>query len=83
MLLDNSKESIKNNIRKIRPKGQPDKTWGWIDGRFSNKGFSASQGMNSASKFPGTTAWIEDRWDLRIDELSRTLLIEEEEEFLY
>lgn len=82
-VLDNSKESIKNNIRKIRPKGQPDKTWGWIDGRFSNKGFSASQGMNSASKFPGTTAWIEDRWDLRIDDLSRTLLIEEEEEFLY
>ena len=82
-VLNNSEQSIKNNIRIVRPKGQPGPTWGYIDGRRSHNGFAASQGMQSASKYPGSTIWMEDRCDLRIDDLSRTLLIEEESSFLY
>lgn len=82
-VLNNTQNSIKNNLRIVRPKGQPGPTWGYIDGRRSHNGFSASQGMMSASKYPGSTIWMEDRCDLRIDDLSRTLLIEEEQDFLY
>lgn len=82
-VLNNQENSIKNNIRIVRPKGQPGPTWGYIDGRRSHNGFSASQGMQSASKFPGSTIWMEDRCDLRIDDLSRTFLMEEEPDFLY
>lgn len=82
-VLNNGNNAIKNNIRIVRPKGKPGPSWGYINGRWSNRGFSATQGMNSASKFPGTTMWIDDRCDLRVDDLSRTLLIEEEQDFLY
>jgi len=58
-------------------KDRPSMTWGYIDGRMHHLGFARSQGMSSASKFPGYTLWMEDRCDVFIEDLSRTVLIEE------
>lgn len=69
--------SMINNIREVRLKGQPSMTWGYIDGRRHHLGFAKSQGMSSANKFPGYTIWMEDRCDVFIEDLSRTVLIEE------
>lgn len=73
--------SLVNNIREVRPEGAPSMTWGYIDGRASHLGFARSQGMSSASKFPGYTLWMEDRCDVFIEDLSRTVIIEELPQF--
>jgi len=73
----NSDGSLVNNIREVRMQGSPSMTWGYIDGRAHHLGFAKSQGMSSANKFPGYTLWMEDRCDVFIEDLSRTVLIEE------
>lgn len=69
--------SMTNNIREVRLKGSPSMTWGYVDGRQHHLGFARSQGMSSANMFPGYTLWMEDRCDIFIEDLSRTVLIEE------
>lgn len=73
--------SLINNIREVRVSGQPSMTWGYVDGRRHHLGFAKSQGMSSANKFPGYTLWMEDRADVFIEDLSRTVLIEELPQF--
>lgn len=73
--------SLTNNIREVRLKGAPSMTWGYIDGRQHHLGHLASKGMSSANKFPGYTLWMEDRCDIFIEDLSRTVLIEEIPQF--
>jgi hypothetical protein len=72
---------LMNNIREVRMKGAPSMTWGYIDGRRHHLGFAKSQGMSSANKFPGYQIWMEDRCDVFIEDLSRTVLIEEIPQF--
>lgn len=66
-----------NNIRSVRLAGQPSMTWGYIDGRRHHLGFAASQGMSSQSMFPGYKIWMEDRCDVFIEDLSKTVIIKE------
>ena len=84
MVFDVSPQStggLMNNIREVRMKGSPSMTWGYIDGRQHHLGFAKSQGMSSANKFPGYQIWMEDRCDVFIEDLSRTVLIEEIPQF--
>ena len=69
--------ALLNNIREVRLKGAPSMTWGYIDGTRHHLGFAKSQGMSSANKFPGYEIWMKDRCDVFIEDLSRTVLIEE------
>lgn len=69
--------SMVNNIREVRLEGAPSMTWGYVDGREHHLGFAKSQGMSSASMNPGYTIWMEDRCDIFVEDLSRTVLIEE------
>lgn len=69
--------SLVNNIREVRMAGRPSMTWGYIDGTAHHLGFARSQGMSSANKFPGYEIWMKDRCDVFIEDLSRTVLIEE------
>lgn len=66
-----------NNIREVRREGTPSMQWGYIDGRRNHLGAFASQGHKAANKFPGYTIWMEDRCDVFIEDMSRTVLIEE------
>lgn len=77
----NGDGSLMNNMREVRMKGAPSMTWGYIDGRRHHLGFAKSQGMSSANKFPGYQIWMEDRCDIFIEDLSRTVLIEEIPQF--
>jgi len=65
----------------VRRAGTPSMQWGYVDGRRSHLGAFKSVGMQSASKFPGYTIWMEDRSDVFIEDLSRTVLIEEIPQF--
>ncbi|MFO8240932.1 MAG: hypothetical protein R6T90_08040 [Dissulfuribacterales bacterium] len=69
--------SMTDNIREVRMKSRPSMTWGYIDGTSHHLGFAKSQGMSSANKFPGYQLWMKDRCDVFIEDLSRTVLIEE------
>jgi hypothetical protein len=73
--------SLANNVREVRQKGAPSMTWGYIDGRQSHLGHAASKGMQSANKWPGYTLWMEDRCDVFIEDLTRTVIIEEVPQF--
>lgn len=73
--------SMVNNIREVRMSGRPSMTWGYIDGTAHHLGFARSQGMSSANKFPGYELWMKDRCDIFIEDLSRTVLIEEIPQF--
>lgn len=80
MVFDVSPEgdgSMKSNVREVRLAGQPSMTWGYIDGRRHHLGFAASQGMSSANKFNGYTIFMDDRYDVFIEDMSRCVLIEE------
>lgn len=84
MVFDVSPESdgtLTNNIRQVRHRGASSMTWGYVDGRISHLGHFASKGMQSANKDPWYTMWFEDRSDYFIEDLSRTVLIEEIPEF--
>ena len=69
--------SLVDNIREVRMKSRPSMTWGYINGTAHHLGFARSQGMDSANKFPGYQLWMKDRCDVFIEDLSRTVLIEE------
>lgn len=69
--------SMVDNIREVRMKSRPSMTWGYIDGTAHHLGFARSQGMSSANKFPGYQLWMKDRCDIFIEDLSRTVMIEE------
>lgn len=73
--------SLLNNIREVRLQSRPSMTWGYIDGVAHHLGFARSQGMSSANKFPGYEIWMKDRADVFIEDLSRTVLIEEVPQF--
>lgn len=73
--------TLKNNIREVRMKGAPSMTWGYVDGRRHHLGFAKSQGHSAANKFPGYTIFMEDRCDVFIEDLSKTVLIEEVPQF--
>lgn len=77
----NSDGSLTNNIREVRRAGTPNMTWGYIDGRRSHLGAFKSQGHQAASKFPGYEIFMEDRCDVFIEDMSRTVLIEELPQF--
>jgi len=73
--------SLINNIREVRHAGAPSMTWGYVDGTVSHLGFAKSQGMQSASMDPWYTMWFKDRADIFVEDLSRTVLIEEIPQF--
>lgn len=73
--------SLTNNIREVRRAGTPNMEWGYIDGTRHHLGAFKSQGMSSANKFPGYTLWMKDRSDVFIEDMSRTVLIEEIPQF--
>lgn len=72
---------MSRNIREVRKKDVPATTWGYVDGRRSHLGAFASQGMSSANKFPGYEIWMEAQYDVFIEDVSRTFLIEEEPQY--
>lgn len=73
--------SLKNNIREVRMKGRPSMTWGYIDGRRSHLGAMRSQGHQAANMFDGYTCFMDDRYDVFIEDLSRCVVIEEIPQF--
>lgn len=73
--------SMKRNIREVRVKGQPGTTWGYIDGRRHHLGPFASQGHSAANKFNGYTIFMEAQYDVFIEDVSRTFLIEENPQY--
>lgn len=77
----NSDGSLVNNIREVRRAGVPNMTWGYIDGRRSHLGAFKSQGHSAANKFNGYEIFMEDRCDAFIEDMSRTVLIEEIPQF--
>lgn len=77
----NGDGTLKNNIREVRMKGRPSMTWGYIDGRRSHLGFARSQGHSAANMFDGYQIFMDDRYDVFIEDLSRTVLIEEIPQF--
>lgn len=77
----NSDGSLVNNIREVRRAGTPNLQWGYVDGRRHHLGAFKSQGHSAANKFPGYTVFMEDRADVFIEDMSRTVLIEEIPQF--
>jgi hypothetical protein len=68
---------LSKNIREVRKAGQPNMTWGYVDGRRHHLGAFASQGHSAANKFPGYEVFMEAQYDVFIEDVSRTFLIEE------
>ncbi len=84
MVFDVSPDSngaLNNNIREVRLRSRPSMTWGYVDGAIHHLGFARSQGMSSASKDPWYLIWMKDRSDVFIEDLSRTVIIEEVPQF--
>lgn len=73
--------SLRNNIREVRMEGRPSMTWGYINGRRNHLGFAASQGHSAANMFDGYTIFMDDRYDVFIEDLSRCVVIEEIPQF--
>jgi hypothetical protein len=73
--------SLRNNIREVRMKGRPSMTWGYVDGRRHHLGFARSQGHSAANMFDGYTIFMDDRYDVFIEDLSRCVVIEEVPQF--
>lgn len=84
MVFDVSPDSnggLNNNIREVRLRSRPSMTWGYVDGAIHHLGFARSQGMSSASKDPWYLIWMKDRSDVFIEDMSRTVIIEEVPQF--
>jgi hypothetical protein len=73
--------SLRNNIREVRMKGRPSMTWGYVDGRRHHLGAFRSQGHSAANMFDGYTIFMDDRYDVFIEDLSRCVVIEEVPQF--
>ncbi len=69
--------ALLNNIREVRRANRPNMLWSYIDGRRHHLGAFASQGHTASSKFDGYTITMDDRCDVFIEDMSRTVLIEE------
>lgn len=69
------------NIREVRNRAFPSMTWGYQDGTYSHLGHAASKGMQSSSMFPGYKVWMKDRYDVFIEDITRTVLIEQIPQF--
>jgi hypothetical protein len=70
-----------DNIREVRPASAPSMTWGYVDGTYHHMGHAASKGMSSANMFPGYKIWMKDRYDVFIEDITRTALIEQVPQF--
>jgi hypothetical protein len=70
-----------DNIREVRPASAPSMTWGYIDGTYHHMGHAASKGMSSSNMFPGYKIWMKDRYDVFIEDVTRTALIEQVPQF--
>lgn len=79
--ISNEGEGLQRNIREVRRRGQDTMTWGYVDGRISHLGMSNSKGMNSANMNPYYQIWMEDRSDIFIEDLSKTVIIEQVPQF--
>jgi len=73
--------SLSDNVREVRHQGSPSMTWGYVDGTYSHLGHYASKGMQSANMFPGYTIWMKDRYDVFMEDPTRTALIEQVPQF--
>lgn len=73
--------TLRNNIREVRMQGRPSMTWGYVDGRRHHLGFARSQGHSAANMFDGYTIFMDDRYDVFIEDLSRCVVIEEVPQF--
>lgn len=69
------------NIREVRSKAYPSMTWGYQDGLYHHLGHAKSQGMSSSNSFPGYKVWMRDRCDVFIEDITRTVLIEQVPQF--
>ena len=70
-----------DNIREVRPASAPSMTWGYVDGTYHHMGHAASKGMSSANMFPGYKIWMKDRYDVFVEDITRTALIEQVPQF--
>lgn len=73
----NGDGSLRENVREVRLKSEPNMTWGYIDGRRHHLGHFASHGHSAANMFNGYKIFMDDRSDVFIEDLSRMVLIEE------
>lgn len=69
--------TLNGNIREVRLESAPSMTWSYVDGRRHHLGHAASKGHSAANSFPGYKMQFDDRYDVFIEDLSRTVLIEE------
>jgi hypothetical protein len=72
---------VSRNVREVRKKNQPNMTWGYIDGRRHHLGPFASQGHSAANKFNGYSIFMDTHYDVFIEDVSKTFLIEEIPQF--
>ncbi len=77
----NDGSSLSDNVREVRHAGMPSMEWGYIDGTHSHLGHAASKGMSSANMFPGYKIWMKDRYDVFMEDPTRTALIEQVPQF--
>lgn len=80
IVFDVSPESnggLVNNIREVRRGNRPNMIWGYEDGLRSHLGAFASQGHSMGHKGDFYTIVMKDRCDVFIEDMSRTVLIEE------
>lgn len=73
--------TLQGNVREVRLANAPSMTWGYIDGRRHHLGHAASKGHSAANKFNGYEMFFDDRYDVFVEDLSRTVLIEEQPAF--
>jgi len=66
-----------NNIREVRRANRPNMIWGYVDGLRHHLGAYASQGHSMANKADQYSIVMKDRCDVFIEDMSRTVLIEE------
>lgn len=78
---NNNDGMYSDNIREVRPKAFPSMTWGYQDGTYHHMGHAASKGMSSSGMFPGYKMWQRDRSDVFIEDVTRTVLIEQIPQF--
>lgn len=69
--------TLTDNIREVRRGDRPNMLWSYIEGRRHHLGAYASMGHTASSKFDGYTMTFHDRCDVFIEDMSRTVLIEE------
>lgn len=72
-----SNGGLVNNIREVRRGNRPNMIWGYVDGLRSHLGAYASQGHSMANKADQYTIVMKDRCDIFVEDMSRTVLIEE------